>query len=273
MAARKRRPALRWYGGKWRLAPRLIELFPPHRIYVEPYGGAASVLLRKERSYGEVYNDLDGEVVNLFRVLRDTRLAPKLVRQLYLTPFAREEFEACYPRCEDPVERARRLVALSFMGFGANAHIRASTGFRGNVTRSGSTPAHDWMRYPEALQQTIERFRGVVIEQRDAVDVIKRYDGPRVLFYVDPPYVQSTRARYGAHRRYSVEMTDDNHGELLDVLRSVVGAVVLSAYDHPLYDQQLRTWRKIELAARADGAKARTEIVWLNAAAAGVIVA
>ena len=264
MAARKRRPVLRWFGGKWRLAPRLIELFPRHDTYTEAYGGAASVLLRKPRSYAEIYNDLDGEAVNLFRVLRDEEQARKLVRHLYLTPFAREEFEGCYPRCDDPVERARRLVALSFMGFGANAHSRQSTGFRGNSNRSGSTPAHDWMRYPEALELTIERMRGVVIEQRPAIEVIKRYDGANALHYVDPPYVQSTRARFGAHRRYNFEMTNLDHAELLAVLTEVQGSVVVSGYPHPLYTRYLRSWRKIELLARADGAAPRTEVVWMN---------
>ena len=269
--ARRRRPALRWYGGKWRVAKRLIDLFPPHRVYVEPFGGAASVLLRKPRSYGEVYNDLDSEVVNLFRVLRDDRLAPRLVKKLRLTPFAREEFDACMPRCEDPVERARRLVALSFMGFGSNAHVRSTTGFRGNVTRIGSTPAHDWAGYPDALIQTIERFQGVVVEHRAASDVISRYDKPDTLFYVDPPYIQSTRARYGAHRKYAVEMDMQGHRELLMQLRSVAGMVVLSAYQHPLYTRSLIGWRQVEFDAMADGARPRKEIVWLNHAAAEAV--
>jgi DNA adenine methylase len=269
MAARKqrRRPALRWYGGKWQIAKKLIGLFPAHTNYVEPYGGAASVLLLKDRSYGEVYNDLDGDVVNLFRVLRDDRLSARLVKQLQLTPFAREEFENAYPRCEDPVERARRLIVLSFMGFGANAHARSSTGFRAGVKRNGGTPAHDWATYPAALVRTIERLKGVIVEQRHALDLIKRYDCPRTLFYVDPPYVQSTRARYGAHRRYAVEMTDADHCDLVDALRSAAGMVVVSGYSHPIYEEGLQGWQRLELAALADGARPRTEIVWINPAA------
>jgi DNA adenine methylase len=260
----KRRPVLRWFGGKWRLAPKLIKHFPEHREYVEPYGGAASVLLRKPRSYAEVYNDLDGEVVNLFRVLRDSHLSMRLVDQLRLTPFAREEFKASYSRCDDPVERARRLVVLSFMGFGSNAHARSSTGFRATVRRSGSTPAQDWMRYPDALLQTIERLRGVVVEQSNALELIQRYDSEDALFYVDPPYVQSTRARYGAHRCYSVEMTDQDHRDLLDVLRGIKGKVVLSGYAHPIYDRALKDWGRIEMSTYADGARPRVEVVWLK---------
>ena len=117
------RPVLRWHGGKWRLAPWIISHFPPHRSYVEPFGGAASVLLRKERSYGEVYNDLDDLVVNLFRVLRHPEWGGALLESLCLTPFSRIEFEqAIEPGEGDPIEAARRLIIRSFMGFGSNAH-------------------------------------------------------------------------------------------------------------------------------------------------------
>lgn len=150
------RPALRWHGGKWLLAPWIIQHMPAHRVYVEPFGGAASVLLRKPRSYAEVYNDLDDEVVNLFRVLRGED-ACKLVEALRLTPFARIEFSEAYGSSSDPVERARRLVARSLMGFGSNGHAR-STGFRANSNRSGTTPAHDWARYPDALADIVDQF-------------------------------------------------------------------------------------------------------------------
>lgn len=123
----RQRPVLRWHGGKWLLAHWIIEHFGPHRVYVEPFGGAASVLLRKQRSYAEVYNDLDDDAVNLFRVLRSDR-ANELVDALRMTPFAQVEFLAAYKRCEEEVERARRLIIRSFMGFGSNGHHRL-TGF------------------------------------------------------------------------------------------------------------------------------------------------
>jgi len=109
------RPVLRYHGGKWRLASWIISHFPPHRVYVEPFGGAASVLLRKPRSYAEVYNDMDGEIVNVFRVLRDPARARELERVLRLTPFAREEFELSYIRDEDPIEQARRTIVRAFI--------------------------------------------------------------------------------------------------------------------------------------------------------------
>ena len=139
------RPALRYHGGKWRLAPWIIAHFPPHRVYVEPFGGAASVLLRKPRSYAEVYNELSGDVVNLFRVLRDAALSARLLEQIALTPYARDEFESTYEDRADPVDRARALIVRSMMSFGSNGHnARVKTGFRADSNRSGTTPAHDW---------------------------------------------------------------------------------------------------------------------------------
>lgn len=261
-----RRPTVRWFGGKWRLAPWIIGFLPPHRVYIEPFGGGGSVLLRKPRSYAEVYNDLDVEVVNLYRVLRDDALSAKLVEQLYLTPFSREEFFAAYAESVEPVERARRLVVLSFQGFGSNAHAKRSTGFRSTSNRIGTTPAHDWANYPEALIATIERLRGVVIENKPAIDVMGAHDTDEAVHYVDPPYVHSTRARFDMQRAYTHEMSDEEHGDLLRFLITLRGAVVLSGYPHPLYDDILIGWRRVEQMAYADGARERVEVLWLNPA-------
>lgn len=268
------RPALRYHGGKWKLASWVISHFPPHRIYVEPFGGAASVLIQKPRSYSEVYNDLDSEVVALFRVLRDREKAAELVRLLELTPYAREEFEAAYADTDSEIEVARRLCVRSFMGFGSSATVkRHRTGWRSNSTRSGTTPAHDWMHYPEALRAVIQRLRGVVIECRPALDVIRQHDGPDTLHYVDPPYVHQTRAGLlngrGNHA-YNHEMSDDDHRELATVLRELEGAVVLSGYPCELYDGELYPdWARYERQHHADGARDRTEALWLNDKAAG----
>jgi DNA adenine methylase len=255
------RPALRWHGGKWRLAPWIIAQFPPHRIYVEPFGGAMSVLLRKQRSYAEVYNDLDGRVVSFFRVLRDEAKSARLVELLELTPFAREEFDDTMERHPDDVEDARRFAARSFMGFGSNAHNRA-TGFRANSDRSGTTPAHDWANYPEALRRVIARLRGVVIENKDAKAVMSQHDGTQTLHYVDPPYVFSTRS--DLTKDYAHEMSDAEHIVLLHFLNSLKGDVVLSGYPSPLYEAALTGWKRIESAAHADGAKRRTEVLWIK---------
>jgi DNA adenine methylase len=187
------RPVLRWHGGKWKLAPWIISHFPKHRVYVEPFGGAASVLLRKERSYAEVYNDLDRHVVGLFGILRDEAQAARLKLALELTPFARAEFLTAYEDSDDPIESARRLIIRAFMGHGSDSATGVVSGFRANSNRSGTTPAHDWANYPDALPATVERLRGVIVEQRDACDVMRQHDGPTTLHYVDPPYMHETR--------------------------------------------------------------------------------
>lgn len=267
------RPVLRWHGGKWKLAPWIISHFPPHRVYVEAFGGAASVLMRKPRSYGEVYNDLDMEVVNLFRVLQSPASAEALRLKLRLTPFAREEFETGYLDCEDPIERARRLVILCFMGFGSNGHNKATrTGFRANSNRSGTTPAHDWANYPDRLPAIIERLRGVVIENRDALEVMAQHDSSETLHYVDPPYVWETRSSAMPRNRcYTHELDEEGHRLLLAFLGDLAGAVVLSGYPHASYEAALGSWRRIEIDAHADGARNRVEVLWLNPKASAEI--
>ena len=257
------RPVLRYHGGKWRLAPWIIGHFPAHRVYVEPFGGAASVLLRKPRSYAEVYNDMDGEIVNVFRVLRNPTQARELERLLRLTPFAREEFELSYITDGDPIEQARRTIARSFMGFGSNA-LNHATGFRSNSNRSGTTPAHDWMHYPDLIPAFCERMAGVVIENRRAADTMQAHDGPQTLHYVDPPYPHETRGA-DMERNYRHEMTDDQHRELAACLRNLRGMVIISGYPCELYDQELYPdWRRVERQAHADGARDRVEVLWIN---------
>ncbi|MFC3071525.1 DNA adenine methylase [Shinella pollutisoli] len=265
-------PPLRWHGGKWLLAPWIISHFPRHRIYVEPFGGGASVLLRKTRAYAEVYNDLDEQVVTLFRVLQDSGATERLVAALEITPFARSEYEIAWDEADEPIEIARRLIIRSFMGFGSHAHADMSaghktTGFRANSNRSGSTPAHDWARYPFRIAGVVERMRGVVIERRPAIHVLRTHDSPETLHYVDPPYLPETRGRkniYDAKHQYRHELTVAEHEELLSVLRDLTGMVVLSGYPADLYDDTLRDWTRVERQALADGARPRIEVLWIN---------
>lgn len=265
------RPVLRWHGGKWKLAPWIIGHFPPHRVYVEPFGGAASILLRKARSYGEVYNDLDSDVVNLFRILQDAEASARLIALLELTPFARDEFNLAYSESDDPVERARRLVIRSFMGMGSvsNVAIAGATGFRNNTERVGTLPAHDWAGFPQALRLIVERFRGVVVEQRSAARVMYQHDAADALIYCDPPYLPETRSRLGNRKgsgyvAYANDMSRAEHSALLDDLRGLAGMVVLSGYPSSLYDVALCGWRRIETDSHADGARPRTEVLWIN---------
>lgn len=219
-------------------------------------------MLQKPRSYAEVYNDLDGEIVNLFRVARDH--GERLAQSLELTPFSRTEFAGSYEPDGDPVEQARRTLVRSYMGFGSAGASGQSTGFRANSNCSGTTPAHDWMNYPQHLRATIQRLRGVVVENRDALEVMQIHDGDETVHYVDPPYVHETRALRTRAPSYRFEMSDVQHAEMADVLRKLRGSVVLSGYRCPLYDELFAGWRRIDAAAHADGAKARVESLWLS---------
>jgi len=264
------RPVLRYHGGKWRLAKWIISHFPEHRVYTETYGGAASVLMQKPRSYAEVYNDLDGEIVNLFRVLRNPAQARELIRQIELTPFAREEFELTYLIDGDPIEQARRTMFRAYAGFGSDAmNSRKPTGFRANSSRSGTTPAHDWMHFPAALPAIINRLQGVIIENRPAVEIVLQHDTANTLHYVDPPYVHATRKERQL-KNYRFEMTNEQHSDLAGVLHSVQGYVVLSGYACPLYDELYEGWYRVDRVAHADGARDRIESLWLNPRAADI---
>lgn len=277
MSSAPTRPALRWHGGKWLLAPWIISLMPPHRVYVEPFGGGGSVLLRKPPAYAEIYNDLDTGVVSFFRIMRDPATGEQLRTLLELTPFSRDEFNDCYLPTDDPMESARRMVMRSFMGFGSDgATGECRTGFRSSSNRSGTTPAKDWRNYPDSLPALIDRLRGVVIENRDAIEVMQRHDTTDALHYVDPPYMHALRSRTnrrkGAVGNYRHELDDDDHLRLLEALRGLKGAVMLSGYPSPIYDQGLPGWHRIERKALADGAAARTEVLWMNPRAAAGIV-
>ncbi len=220
------------------------------------------MLLRKPRAYAEVYNDLDGEIVNLFLVARDQ--GEQLAKLCELTPFARAEFAQSYEPAGDPLEQARRTLARSFMGFGSAGISGQSTGFRANSNRSGTTPAHDWMNYPEALRTTIQRLRGVVIENRDAQACMRQHDSPTTLHYVDPPYVHDTRSMRTRSPAYRHEMTDEQHQALATSLHSLTGMVVVSGYRCDLNDAAFAGWRRIDKASHADGARDRIESLWLS---------
>src|SRR5690606_30808996 len=203
------RPLLRYHGGKWILAKWIISHFPKHRVYVEPFGGAASVLLQKEKCYAEVYNDLDDEIVNLFNMIRNR--GNDLISALHNTPFSRKEFELSYELTNDLFEKARRTIVRSFMGFGSASSNGRKTGFRSNSNRSGTTPAHDWKNYPEALFAIIERLRGVVIENKDAKSVMTAHDSESTLHFLDPPYTLDSRYNGQKTKCYNFEMDDTDH--------------------------------------------------------------
>ncbi|MCE5322155.1 DNA adenine methylase [bacterium] len=225
---------IQWFGGKQLLAKKLLALIPEHHTYVEPFGGGGSLLLTKDPSPVEVYNDLDGDLVNFFRVLRDPAQFADFYQRAWLSPYSREEYSFCKDHLNDnpdPIERARRFFVLarfSFSGVLGNA-------FGLGVTSSSRGMAEKASAYKNVLCMLpliSERLSRVEIECYDFRRILKIYDTPETFFYLDPPYVPSTR-KGGSYR---CEMTEEDHRDLVELLRHVTGKVMLSGYPNELYD-------------------------------------
>lgn len=265
------RPALPYYGSKWRLFPWIESFFPPHATYCEPFGGSAAILLRKEPVVLEVYNDVDAQVVNFFRVLREETQRARLIELLQLTPYSKVEFVTAHCTSADPaldaVERARRLFVRGWQGYGPGS---ASTDRAVGWARGRAAPLSDqvrsWLGAIPNLDRVAERLRTVQIEHDSAWAIFERYDSPDTLFYVDPPYVASTLS---ANKEYRSPFTDGDHRRLAEVLEQVQGMVVLSGFDCPLYNELFGAWERREKRAltvgrTAEGRAFRTEVLWLN---------
>ncbi len=264
---RRRKIAFGWYGGKYSHLDWLMPLLPACHHYCEPFGGSGAVLINRPTAPVETYNDLDGEVVNFFTVLRNQK--ERLVEAISLTPFSREEF---YIACEAPsqrisnLERARRffvrarqvrtgLAQTASLGRWANCKNTSRAGMSGVVSR--------WLGGIEQLPEIAERLLRVQIENRPAREVVELYDDPTTLFYCDPPYVHDSR---GDAKAYGFEMTDKQHEELAECLRRAKGMVALSGYACDLYDSLYSGWHKIEAPAkRCHSVKQdRREVLWTN---------
>ena len=257
-----------WYGGKFSHLDWLLPLLPDCHHYCEPFAGSGAVLLNRDPSPVETYNDLDGEVVSFFRVLREEK--ERLIQAIGLTPFAREEFAlACEVSPElSSFERARRfyvrarqvrtgLVQTASVGRWANCKNTSRAGMSGVISR--------WLGAVEDLPAVAERLLRVQIENRPAIDVIRLYDSPVTLFYCDPPYVHSTR---GDSKAYGFEMTDIQHRELAEVLNAVQGMVAFSNYQSPLLEKiyPASKWHKTVSPARTTHTTKdkRVEVLWTN---------
>lgn len=259
--------AFGWYGGKFSHLDWLLPLLPQTTHYCEPFGGSAAVLINREPSPVETYNDIDGDVVNFFRVLRDQKEA--LIQAIGLTPFAREEFELTLTETDETVpdlERARRffvrarqvrsgLAQTASSGRWAHCLLTSRAGMAGAVSR--------WLGSVEGLSEIVQRLLRVQIENAPAIEVIKRYDSEETLFYCDPPYPHASR---GDANAYGYEMTDDEHRELAQVLRSVRGKVAFSGYRCDLLDELYGDWLRIEAPMKLVHSvkQPRTEVLWTN---------
>lgn len=259
--------AFGWYGGKYSHLDWILPLLPNTTHYCEPFGGSAAVLINREPAPVETYNDIDGELVNFFRVLRAEK--ETLIEAIGLTPFSREEFELAISGPAEGIsdlERARRfyvrarqvrtgLAQKASSGRWANCLLTSRAGMAGAVSR--------WLGAVEELPYIAQRLLRVQIEHAPAIEVIQRYDSADTLFYCDPPYPHDSRTD---HNAYAYEMTDDQHRELAEVLHGVKGRVVLSGYQSLLMQELYGDWRSIEGVERLVHSvkMPRTEVVWMN---------
>lgn len=252
-------PPLRYTGSKWILADWIMGYFPPHTLCCEPFCGGAAIFFRKQPSYIEVLNDLSGDVVNFFTVLRNR--SEELIQAVELTPYAREEYELAYEPCDDPLERARRFYVCSRQSFGSFAGRK--TGWRTLKTWNRRTSiTREWARL-DGLLLAAARLKEAQIENDDALAVIQRYDAPGSLFYVDPPYVFHSRSD-GGRARYQHEMSDEQHRQLADVLNRVQGMVILSGYKSALYEELYGHWPVFQKSTTTNGNSTAVEYLWLS---------
>jgi DNA adenine methylase len=269
--AARRRIVFGWYGGKFSHLEWLLPLLPQAHHYCEPFAGSGAVLLNREPSPVETYNDIDGEVVNFFKVLRDQH--DELARVIALTPFSREEFHraivglpADTPKAKRALERARLfyirarqtrtgLAQTSTLGRWANCRDTSRAGMSGVVSR--------WLGGVGGLPQIGDRLIRVQIENRPATDVIRLYDSPNTLFYCDPPYLHTTR---GDSKAYGFEMDEQEHIDLSAVLHNCKGKVALSGYRNKLMDRLYKDWRRFDADPKQCHSikKMRQECLWMN---------
>lgn len=256
---------LKYPGAKWLLAPWIIEHFPKHSRYIEPYFGSGAVFFQKPLVKHQIINDMDEQVVNLFTVMRDH--GEQLAELIEMTPWSRQEYYESYELTGKPLEDARRFLVRCWQAHGVKTSDK--TGWMNIGPQGNGSTSSRWYVLPDRIRDTTNRLRGdkkheVEIEHTPALELIKKYkDVPDCLIFCDPPYVTSTRSK----QIYKHEMNDQDHIELLDALDLHAGPVVLSGYTHPLYDDRLAHWQRVTVSSVAEKGQTRTEVLWLNAKA------
>ncbi len=250
------RTVLKYPGAKNRIADWICSFIPEHKVYLEPYAGSLAVLFHKQPSHIETVNDLNGEVVNYFKVLRDN--GEELKRLIELTPYSRGEYERAYEVSDNDVERARRFCVRCWMGFGCSNLYK--NGFKSGQQTRSPNPAKAWAEMPEIMEKASGRLKNVQIENLPALELMDRYDTADVFMYVDPPYLHGTRKNY----LYKHEMEDREHEELLKVLAGHPGRILLSGYENEMYNDYLNGWIKAYKRTTAENGLPRTEMIWMN---------
>lgn len=252
---------MKYPGSKWSIADWIVSFFPPHHTYLEPFFGSGALLFTKPRSNIETVNDLDDNVVNLFNWIRDD--PEKLAHAIYWTPYARQVYNAAFDSVpEDSLGRAVNFYIRLNMGHGFRT-TGERVGWKSDIQgRERAYASQDWCNLPGKIMQAAERLRGVQIEHQPALELIKRYNSPKVLIYLDPPYLLETRC---GRQQYRYDMMDrESHVELLQAAIRHKGPVLISWYESQLYDDMLQGWHKEAIACQNMACDKTREILWMN---------
>lgn len=251
-------PLLKYPGAKNRLAPWIVSHIPPHKVYCEPFLGSGAVFLNKEPSYNEILNDLDDDIYNFFKIVREN--PEELCRLIEATPYSRTEYSAAY--MDEPVsylEQARRFAVKCWQGFGCGNTYK--TGYRRGIGDTSPNPAKAWAKLPEAIQFAARRLKNAQIEQVDALKLIKDMHGENTFIYIDPPYMKDTRKK---KNQYNHEMTDEQHMKLLQIVKESDCKIMISAYENELYSEYLKGWRTEYKNTTSECSRKRTEVIYMN---------
>lgn len=249
---------LKYPGSKWNIARWILNYFPQHKVYVEPFFGSGAVFFTKTPSFIEVINDINSDVVNLFRVCRER--PAELARVLELTPYSREEYDNCR-KVEsdlDDLEKARRTVVLFNQTYGASNNCNKS--WKNSRTSNSPRNPELWRDLPQVVYEVCNRLKSAHIENRNAMELVQTYNSSETLLYLDPPYLLDLRR----HGLYKNEMSDMQHQELIELIKASKSQIILSAYDNELYNSELKDWNTAVRNTTAQFGLQRTEKIYFN---------
>jgi DNA adenine methylase len=252
---------LNYVGSKWNMAKWIIQQMPEHDVYLEPFFGSGAVLFNKPPTKIETVNDIDGNIVNLFKVIREK--PQELARLIEFTPYSREEYYQSFELLEQElsdIERARVFLIRCWMARGGKTSER--TGWRHNIDTVTINALPDWNILPGVILEATRRLKNVQIENQNAIQLISRYNRENCLIYADPPYVIETRRQ----KYYAHEMNDEQHIKLLEVLKKHKGFVLLSGYNNEIYNDLLTNWTKLSKMVKTEAAQVKEEVLWMNPA-------
>lgn len=249
---------LKYPGAKLKIADWIIKNIPSHSVYVEPFFGSGAVFFNKPKSEIETINDINNDVYNYFKVLRDT--PDELIKLLLFTPYSRTEYQEAYKITgkESCIEKARKFCVRCYMGIGASN--RYKNGFRTSQKYGSPDVPRYWNKLPETIKLASKRLKDAQIENLDYKEILVRYDTEDVFIYLDPPYVPDTRKKC----LYKNEMSLEEHKELLKIITKHPSKIMLSGYENPLYDKYLKGWRKLKTSNQVEGGLLKEEVIWMN---------